>query len=542
MKASESTRPLRAIIWVAVSSTGQAESDKLSLPGQERDARAVVAEYGWEIVDFLAVPGHSRRYIDIHEAAADMRAHNIDAFDKLLAHWKRKDFDVLVVRDGDRFARTQSLNAYVAEMTISTGARIYSLSDGWVDENNFRMWISMTGYKSASDMDKVHKLWRENMVKRVKEGRVTIPRVPYSHEIVRDPKTGRDTGIRLREELRPFFDDLADIILQGVGWQRVPHELFERGHARPDGRKWHMGFARDLMQSAVFWGHTAFNYRGAKTRNKTSYRWLWDATVPPPEYVESFKRNSVEPVYTGDLAVRLAAELTRREQLRGRSYPGNTYRFSGMVLCGECAHTMGVSSKPVYGRQGVKCTVAMSHKHNLTQCTNRLLVPHRLIQAEVNRVLDILLTGEPPEGAQPLPLPPMPKPANIDWIEPEIAQLQAKIERLIVEQASAPESVQHVYRNQVTAFSEQMDKLKQRQQREQSKASSAKQQHEQHQHGVEDLTRLGLEDFWKLPDRQINQLLKRIFPALRMVGLDKEIVGWTILSKDAPNAEDASQP
>ena len=98
---------LRAIIWCAVSTKGQAVEEKDSLPTQEADARAKCDAEGWEVVDVLKVPGHSRNYIDIHECARDMRKNGIDAFDKLIRHWEDRDFDVLVARDGDRFARTQ---------------------------------------------------------------------------------------------------------------------------------------------------------------------------------------------------------------------------------------------------------------------------------------------------------------------------------------------------------------------------------------------------------------------------------------------------
>ena len=118
---------LRSIIWTAVSSRAQNEPDKISLPQQESDSRELAQKNGWQVIDVMRVPGHSRRYIDFHKLAADASQSGIDAFQKLEAHWDAQDFDVMVVLDGNRFARTQALHAYIVERTIKIGARIYSL-------------------------------------------------------------------------------------------------------------------------------------------------------------------------------------------------------------------------------------------------------------------------------------------------------------------------------------------------------------------------------------------------------------------------------
>src|SRR4051812_40175169 len=109
--------PIRAVIWCAVSTKVQASDELASLPDQEANQRALCVANGWQIVDVLRVPGHSRRYIDIHKLAAHARAEGVDAFDRILDLWEREAFDVLICRDGNRFARTQSLHAYFVEMT-----------------------------------------------------------------------------------------------------------------------------------------------------------------------------------------------------------------------------------------------------------------------------------------------------------------------------------------------------------------------------------------------------------------------------------------
>ena len=96
----------RCLIWCAVSSRAQNQPDKISLPQQEADSLKLANENSWRVVDVMRVPGHSRRYIDFHKLAEDAAREGIDAFHRLSRHWEARDFDVMIVLDGNRFART----------------------------------------------------------------------------------------------------------------------------------------------------------------------------------------------------------------------------------------------------------------------------------------------------------------------------------------------------------------------------------------------------------------------------------------------------
>src|SRR5689334_17253022 len=101
---------LRAVLWCAVSTKEQADDEKFSLSDQEKAQRDLCTAQDWTVTAVLIVPGHSRRFIDIHKLAAKAREEGVDAFDRVLDLWERKAFDVLICRDGNRFARTQSLH------------------------------------------------------------------------------------------------------------------------------------------------------------------------------------------------------------------------------------------------------------------------------------------------------------------------------------------------------------------------------------------------------------------------------------------------
>jgi hypothetical protein len=217
----------RAVIWCAVSSNPQAIEEKDSLPTQEAQGRALCEQNSWRIVDTLIVPGFSRDYIDIHECAYDMAQEGITAFDSLLELWKRRAFDVLIVRDGERFARTQSLHAYVTEKTISIGARIYSFFDGWIDKKNFRMFAAMGGYKAASDIDRLKEYHKIGMDRNARDGLPTSWKAIMSHNIIHDAK-GKRIGLEVDESKRRLWDDLGTLLLEHKSWSEIDRLLYEQ--------------------------------------------------------------------------------------------------------------------------------------------------------------------------------------------------------------------------------------------------------------------------------------------------------------------------
>lgn len=114
--------PLRILGWAAVSTRAQAEDVKSSIPNQVSFIDTWCTDNGHILVDTLVVPGHSRNYIDFHDLNKAALKKGIDAFDKLLKHIKARDFDVFLVRDSDRLARTMPLLSFIVYSIIETAS------------------------------------------------------------------------------------------------------------------------------------------------------------------------------------------------------------------------------------------------------------------------------------------------------------------------------------------------------------------------------------------------------------------------------------
>jgi hypothetical protein len=114
-------KPLRAVLWCAVSDEKQAREEKIGLAEQERLLREKAEGEGWLIVDILIVPGFSRRFYNYPEFMAAALKDGIEAPKRLMEHWNAGDFDVLACRYGSRFAREQSIFGEVVARTIDMG-------------------------------------------------------------------------------------------------------------------------------------------------------------------------------------------------------------------------------------------------------------------------------------------------------------------------------------------------------------------------------------------------------------------------------------
>ncbi len=448
---------LRALIWCAVSTKVQAEDDKASLPAQESEARQLAERERWRVVGVLKVPGHSRDYLDYNELAADARAKNIHAFDELRENWKAKGFDVLVVRDGDRFARTQALHAYVTESVIHAGARIYSLREGWVDRRNYRAWTALGGYQAARAVDDIKDKRTFGMAKRLERGLPAQGLPPLPYRLVRDER-GRVERMELVDEWLPIWHAAASLLLEGVAWLSLGPELQRRfGYVNPrTGRKLNETILFRTFYHPNCWGATAQRYQHRQGV------WCFDPDVPPPDGATiHWQPDPPIPVlFTGELGERVRAELRRRGGLLGRSGPRYTRMFSRLLRCGGCGLSMAFhrNSPPGwYGRiaEYYTCNSKRVHVH----CPDGKAISVERAKRQISRFLLLWLrTGQADIAPFLSPHPDAGPSAEerAKALDVQIVALEHQVDVLIRRQALAAESVQDRYAEQIDALADQL--------------------------------------------------------------------------------------
>lgn len=520
------TQPLRVILFLAVSTVPQADDDKESLPSQEADLRAKFNGDEYHIIDVLKIPGHSRKYYSFYEFAEAARKEEIDAPDRMIAHWKTRDFDVLACRDGSRFGREQSIFAEVVARTLDGGARLFTLQDGWIDEGNRHIYISMGGYAAASEVSRLVKGRKVGMRKRAQSGLPISSRIPISHKVIRDDK-GKSIRIELNPHTAQLWQDVATLVLEGVSWYHVETELYQRyGHVNANGEAYHPNRMYRFLNMPVFWGHTAMNFRSPKSPiGFKNGQWIFDESAPVPDGITVF-RNTHPAVYIGELAERIKSELMRRSDVvKGNATPHSTHRFTGLVLCQQCNTFMAthVDHNPNKNYRGLICKRATSNRFG-KPCGSSKIVNEKKVIAFLDPMLRAMIARQTPhvfEDAADVAN----TQARLDALRLDIATLEEQARVLIREQMRAATSLQTFYRDELEKVDARLTLMRTTEAALEREIARVQHTTSSQTRGLKAIEDMGVDAFWQQDSRVINQLLHRVLGARRLVAVGGEIVG-----------------
>lgn len=514
---------MRVLIWAAVSSKAQTAREKMSLPDQEARGLAWAASAGGRVVDILRVPGHSRRYTSLRDVAIAANRKGIDAFTRLDTHLEARDFDVLWVRDADRIGRTQALVAEITERLIAGGARIYSDGDGWVDSQNFRMWVAMAGYKAAASIDGFVKARQATFVQLLNGGMRPTGRMPFSHRYVYSPDTGLRIGIAVQEALAPVFADMAALLLDGVSWRQLDLVMqHDYGHTHLDGHAFSHGLLRSTIMNVVFWGHVAYHYSPTDSPHLRG-AWVFDDHEEPPDGV-LLKRHTHEAIYTGAVADSVRDELRRRAVVvKGRSYPQHTQRFAGLFVCGGCGYTMVTTNTRKAERTYYMLRCTANNSPRLQACPNPQYLSVSKAQRQLDARLRVLLDSPSVEHLFAT-APEVDYASQRHTLQTSLDECERQIRNLIGAQARAPEGAAALYQDEIAHLTERLEHLKQQQRHitdEQARASRAQ---AALLAGLDQLRESSVDALWQRSDREINQVLISIFADYQIVIEGKKLV------------------
>lgn len=508
--------PLNALILAAVSANEQADPDKFSLDAQVNDSLAVAEKNGWNVIDTIRIEGHSRNYRTLAQLAAAARANSEPGFDKFIQHLEKKSFDVLIVRDANRFARKASLLYEIVDTILEdVGARIYSLSDGWVNADNADMWLMVKGYEIRKQMNWLQKEMVRGRYKLVERGLPQGKRFVWSHMKVRD-ETGKVLAFVPDPSKTSVIARAAQLVVDRVSWRFIEQQLFEAGYGE-NGQPFKKYFFYHLFNNPWFWGDACRNFNNNSDGQKIDL-WVVDPSAPVPEHITMY-RGVNQPALTGDLALRLKAELIRRITFRPRKHV-DVHLFSGLLVCKRCGYTMVYSPNKQW-RGGYNCQ-SKNTARSRPGCEHRWYIGEAKVQVWVNAALQLMLDNQNPFG---LVSPEEQPETNIlSQLNDDLAALDKQIRRLIEKQATAPDSLANMYDEQIAGLGTQRENLLKH------IDSETRQLQRFNTHDIEaayrELTTYEtLDAFWAAGNGVINQLLHRLMGGRRLAVLDNQIEG-----------------
>lgn len=513
------TKPLNALILAAVSANEQADPDKFSLDAQINDSLAVADKNGWHVIDTIRIEGHSRNYRTLAQLAAAARINSEPGFDKLIQHLEKKTFDVLIVRDANRFARKASLLYEIVDTILEdVGARIYSLSDGWVDTDNADMWLMVKGYEIRKQMN-----WLKKEMIRGKYKLVDDKGFPlgyhhvWSHMKVRDEKF-KVVGFIPNPDHRLVIEDAARLVIERVSWYDLEDELFNRcGHLN-NGQPFKRLFFYNLFYNPWFWGDAARNYNNAKPfKGRRIGLWCIDASQPVPEGVV-VRRGINQPALTGELALQLKAELIRRKSFKPREHR-SVRKFSGLLVCKRCGYRMVYISN--HGFAGYNCQSKTYARVPDTGCERKWYISELKVMKWFTAALNVMLAEQRPflfvEDVHV-------EDDLLDQLKQQASTIKAQANRLIDKQVAAPASLADTYDAKIQALGIQLDKIEAR--IDEETRSTRRFDLDDIQSAYNELTTYEtIERFWQAENGKINQILHRLMGNRRFTVINGTIDG-----------------
>lgn len=526
------TPPL-ALILTSVSTPEQAADSKQSLDTQERDLRAIAAEHGWKVLDVLRVPGFSRDYISWDECAQDMLKQGITAFADLKRYCDARAFDVFMVRDADRFGRTQSLVMQIAEtIGMKLGKNIYSQMNGLVKPDNCRMWAMMAGYTAAAEMDK-KKLYHHNGMEKRAERGFHESITPWFHRTVHDEETGKSLRVEVREDYRYVWDIVYQVIVnERVGFPGIEKYLFERYQlVNPTTGRPFYNFAiyNFLCNNPAFWGHRMRGKAAYKRKMKRAMpigEWIYNPDMPPPDGIKMVY-DAFPAVYTGQQAEAMKAELRRRAEMVGSRRPNNSAAFSGLVVCDYCHHHMIHLHKLSTGWRVMRCTVSQKLYLDHTCQSQRKSIPYGDLVAWMKEKLEQLIAGQPLDSVFPLPTQTVDD--ELITLEQQIEAVQQESTQLMARLGLIPDAMLPEFQRQMQAVAERAAALNTRHHELKTQQQTVDRRGQIT--ALHDIDKIGLDAFWRLDESRQQQLLKLLFGKWRIIVADGEILGAAIVGR-----------
>jgi len=519
----------RVLGWVAVSSEDQAADDKASIPEQITLIERWCADHNAQLVEMLVLPGFSRSYYSLAQLAKAAKRAGFDAPERLETHLERGDFDVLATYNTDRLGRKSSLASEIILRAVEeAGAVVQSMTEGTINDTNYEPLNAIMSYKASAAVSDLKRRRKLGMRARAERGQRISAKMPFGFMEVADPRY-RKPVLSPDPAMRRLLDDLAALMLEGTSYRQLEQTMYDRfGHGR-DGRPYVYTFFYRVLSAAATWGHTAMHYRDRKAPNGQRIgAWIWDESEPVPEGVTIF-RNTHEPLYTGDQAARLKAELWRRFEASGRRAPQHTHMFAGLLVCAECLYSMGVST--VYGDyRYYRCGTRWANRATrIATCTQGANIRSVEVQAHIHAILEhMLATGDlgafGGDGARALR-------ERRAGIQAELDTTEKRLRRLVnaVKTVDADNPAWAIYTGEIQALGDQLRGL--RRALDDTDRALAQADTADQQLALDEIRAMTLERFWTLPTRTINQLLLRLAGHYRLA-VDRDHISHVVVAPE----------
>lgn len=317
--------PFRVIQVAAVSTVRQAAEDKESVPEQIRLMDAVCEARGWQVVERITIPGHSRDYTWLHQLTKDCPeyAHLVDLIEA-------ETGNLVMCAWWNRLWRTSHLQSQLMTLCREHGVQVYAVNQpvellppdklprrpGWS-----ALVPVISGLQSDEDQNRRVSDWRMGMAGRHARGLHNAAILPYGYD--RNPLKGQP--MLIDKDRARWVRWIYARRAEGWGYHMIQHELDTLNVAAPRSTHWVYRTVRTILHNPVYVGVV-----------------VW----------EGHRNDQAKHAAILDHDLWLRAQVVndaRSAFVHGRRY----FILSGLVHCAECGWAMGYA--PSHNRYHLFC-------------------------------------------------------------------------------------------------------------------------------------------------------------------------------------------
>lgn len=258
----ESKFKIRAVIYARVSTKEQADG-KESIHDQIRVCKKVIADHGWDLVNEPYVDTESGHLIEERLG-----------FQKLMQDAQQYKFDLVVVKDFDRFARNKSYATKARDdlkkmfiQTYSVATPVEPRDPKLYDPTDDDLGIMVEGFS-----DTMNEIERNKIRRRMTMGKVAVAKagkipnnVPYGYKIIRwiDEDNKVQRKVEVDEDKAKIVRWIFDEYTKGKGALNIAFALTEKGIKPPRGQFWRAQAIKYILQNQTYTGKVLWGWRHA---------------------------------------------------------------------------------------------------------------------------------------------------------------------------------------------------------------------------------------------------------------------------------------
>jgi site-specific DNA recombinase len=360
MTAPPKTVPLRAALYLRVSTSRQAEHD-VSIPDQRRQGEAYCAARGYQLVETYVEAGAS--------ATNDRRPE----FQRMMEAGTTRPpaFDLVIVHSFSRFFRDHFELEFYVRRLAKNGVRLVSMTQELGDDPMHVMMRQIMAlfdeYQSKENAKHVLRALKENARQGFWNG--SLP--PIGYRVVEAERRG--AKVKKKLEIDPLHADTVRLAfrlsLEGdgtsgrMGVKSIAKHLNEQRLFTRNGGRWGVGGVHRMLTRLTYIGRHEFNKR-AKTKQLKPADQVIAVDVPPLIDRETFD------------AVQALLKSRHPMVTPARIVSGPTL-LTGICFCADCggAMTLRTSGK---GKQYRYYTCSIAARQGETGCQGRSVPMKRL--------------------------------------------------------------------------------------------------------------------------------------------------------------------